>query len=153
MGGHPKIGVKPPKWMVKIKEKPMTKWMIWRYHHFLGKTHINIIQPHGFAGMIVSFSKKLHDAKQRKVRLKGGFHIMIFHLKWPPTPQKQPTIEVYNDLHDGNILRRLDLVPWNSKKIVHFFCTTLLCCEEKHHLQMVSGGNKCGEINIFNPLY
>ena len=25
----PKIGVKPPKWMVKIMENPMNKWMIW----------------------------------------------------------------------------------------------------------------------------
>ena len=25
----PKIGGKPPEWMVKIIEKPMNKWMIW----------------------------------------------------------------------------------------------------------------------------
>ena len=25
----PKIGVKPPKWMVYFMENPMNKWMIW----------------------------------------------------------------------------------------------------------------------------
>ena len=30
----PKIGGKPPKWMVKIMENPMNKWMIWGYHYF-----------------------------------------------------------------------------------------------------------------------
>ncbi len=30
----PKIGGKPPKWMVKIMEKPMNKWMIWGYTYF-----------------------------------------------------------------------------------------------------------------------
>ena len=34
MGGNPKIGVFPPKWMVKIVENPMNKWMIWGYHYF-----------------------------------------------------------------------------------------------------------------------
>ena len=30
MGVEPRIGmVNPPKWMVKILEKPMNKWMIW----------------------------------------------------------------------------------------------------------------------------
>ena len=29
MGVEPKIGGKPPKWMVKIMENPMNKWMIW----------------------------------------------------------------------------------------------------------------------------
>ena len=30
MGVEPKIGgVYPPKWMVKIMENPMNKWMIW----------------------------------------------------------------------------------------------------------------------------
>ena len=28
MGVEPKIGGKPPKWMVKIMENPMNKWMI-----------------------------------------------------------------------------------------------------------------------------
>ena len=23
-----------PKWMVKIMENPMNKWVIWGYHHF-----------------------------------------------------------------------------------------------------------------------
>ncbi len=33
---NPKIGVgwHPPKWMVKIMEDPMNKWMIWGYHYF-----------------------------------------------------------------------------------------------------------------------
>ena len=30
----PKIGVKPPKWMVYFMETPMNKWMIWGYHYF-----------------------------------------------------------------------------------------------------------------------
>ena len=34
LGVEPKIGGKPPKWMVKIKENPMNKWMIWGYHCF-----------------------------------------------------------------------------------------------------------------------
>ena len=29
MGVNPKIGGKNPKWMVKIMENPMNKWMIW----------------------------------------------------------------------------------------------------------------------------
>ena len=29
MWGFPKIGGKPPKWMVKIMGKPYDKWMIW----------------------------------------------------------------------------------------------------------------------------
>ena len=27
-------GILPPKWMVKIMENPMNKWMIWGYHYF-----------------------------------------------------------------------------------------------------------------------
>ena len=27
-------GILPPKWMVKIMENPMYKWMIWGYHYF-----------------------------------------------------------------------------------------------------------------------
>ena len=36
VGGTPKIGGFPPKWMVKIMENPMYKWMIWGVftHHF-----------------------------------------------------------------------------------------------------------------------
>ena len=34
MGVEPKIGGKTPKWMVKIMENPMNKWMIWGYHYF-----------------------------------------------------------------------------------------------------------------------
>ena len=30
----PKIGGKPPKWMVYFMENPMNKWMIWEYHYF-----------------------------------------------------------------------------------------------------------------------
>ncbi len=33
----PKIGVKPPKWMVRIMENPMNKWMIWGAHPYFGK--------------------------------------------------------------------------------------------------------------------
>ena len=33
MGVEPKIGVKPPKWMV-YNGKPLLKWMIWGYHYF-----------------------------------------------------------------------------------------------------------------------
>ena len=29
LGVNPKIGGKPPKWMVKIMENPMNKWMLW----------------------------------------------------------------------------------------------------------------------------
>ena len=32
---EPKIGGKPPKWMVKIMENPMNKWMIWGVPLFL----------------------------------------------------------------------------------------------------------------------
>ena len=34
LGVEPKIGGKPPKWMVKIMENPKIKWMIWGYHYF-----------------------------------------------------------------------------------------------------------------------
>ena len=37
----PKIVVFPPKWMVKIMENPMNKWMIWGYIPlFFGNIHI-----------------------------------------------------------------------------------------------------------------
>ena len=35
-------GLKPPKWMVKIMEKPLLKWMIWGYHYF--RKHPNLHQ-------------------------------------------------------------------------------------------------------------
>jgi len=36
----PKIGI-PPKWMVKVMENPMSKWMIWGENPpILGNTHI-----------------------------------------------------------------------------------------------------------------
>ena len=36
-----------PKWMVKIMENPMNKWMIWGYHYF-GNTlmYLNILYTH-----------------------------------------------------------------------------------------------------------
>ena len=38
MGVEPRIGgVFPPKWMVKIMEKPMNKWMIWGAHPYFWK--------------------------------------------------------------------------------------------------------------------
>ena len=41
LGVEPKIGVKPPKWMVKIMENPMNKWMIWGAHpYFWFNTHL-----------------------------------------------------------------------------------------------------------------
>ena len=33
----PKIGGVPPKWMVKIMENPMNKWMIWGAHPYFWK--------------------------------------------------------------------------------------------------------------------
>ena len=42
----PKIGVKPPKWMVKIMvPNPMNKWMIWgvKTPYFWVDTHIELI--------------------------------------------------------------------------------------------------------------
>ena len=33
-------GCLPPKWMVKIMENPMNKWMIWGFSHIFGSTHI-----------------------------------------------------------------------------------------------------------------
>ena len=38
-GCFQKIGVFPPKWMVKIMEKRLLKWMIWEYHHFRKQPH------------------------------------------------------------------------------------------------------------------
>ena len=35
MDVEPKIRGTPPRWMVKIMENPMNKWMIWGYHLFL----------------------------------------------------------------------------------------------------------------------
>ena len=35
VGIIPKLGGGTPKWMVYFMEKPMNKWMIWGYHHFL----------------------------------------------------------------------------------------------------------------------
>jgi len=40
MGVEPKIGEKNPKWMVKIMENPMTKWMIWGKPTIFGNIHI-----------------------------------------------------------------------------------------------------------------
>ena len=34
MGVSKNRGILPPKWMVKIMENPMNKWMIWGYHYF-----------------------------------------------------------------------------------------------------------------------
>ena len=44
MGVEPKIGVKPPKWMVKIMDNPMNKWMIWGVAGSIifGNTHIDL---------------------------------------------------------------------------------------------------------------
>ena len=39
MGVEPNIGGKPPKWMVKIMENPMNKWMIWGYPYFWKHPH------------------------------------------------------------------------------------------------------------------
>ena len=43
----PEIGGKPPKWMVKIMENPMNKWMIWRveHHYFWKHPYIHIHCP------------------------------------------------------------------------------------------------------------
>ena len=41
MDVNPKIGgFYPPKWMVKIMENPMNKWMIWGFSHIFGLTPI-----------------------------------------------------------------------------------------------------------------
>ena len=42
MGVEPKIGVKPPKWMVKIMENPMNKWTIWGGTPIFGNTQITV---------------------------------------------------------------------------------------------------------------
>ena len=40
-GCFPKIGVGPQKWMVKIMENPMNKWMIWGvFPYFWFNTHV-----------------------------------------------------------------------------------------------------------------
>ena len=45
----PKIGGKPPKWMVKIMvPNPVNKWMIWGFsHYFWVDTHISAATGHG----------------------------------------------------------------------------------------------------------
>ena len=40
VGVEPKIGVTPPKWLVKILENPMNKWMIWGFSHIFGNAHM-----------------------------------------------------------------------------------------------------------------
>ena len=52
LGVEPKIGGKPPKWMVKIMENPMNKWMIWGVfpiflegHPLLFYTEIERLEP------------------------------------------------------------------------------------------------------------
>ena len=46
----PKIGGKPPKWMVKIMENPMNKWMIWRgFTPLFLVQHPYIESPQSFA--------------------------------------------------------------------------------------------------------
>ena len=40
MGVEPKIGVKPPKWMVKIMENPIKHGMIWGFSIIFGSTPI-----------------------------------------------------------------------------------------------------------------
>ena len=43
VGVEPKIGGKPPKWMVYFMENPMKKWMIWGENPlFLETSHIYI---------------------------------------------------------------------------------------------------------------
>ena len=37
----PKIVGKNTKWMVKIMENPMNKWMIWGFSHIFGNTHVH----------------------------------------------------------------------------------------------------------------
>ncbi len=46
----PKIGGKPPKWMVKIMENPMNKWMIWGvFPLFLDQHPFGNLQSHWHA--------------------------------------------------------------------------------------------------------
>ncbi len=42
-------GKKKPKWMMKMMENPMNKWMIWGYHYFWKHPYVSPI-IHGFSG-------------------------------------------------------------------------------------------------------
>ena len=48
----PKIGGFPPKWILKIMENPMNKWMIWWYPYFW---------KHPFGIGHVDLSRVFHD--------------------------------------------------------------------------------------------
>jgi len=55
----PKIGGKNPKWMVKIMENPMNKWMIWGENPLFSKTSIfgHMFQPLSLQGCDFSARK------------------------------------------------------------------------------------------------
>ena len=64
----PKIGGKNPKWMVKIMENRVFKWMIWGYHYFwkhpvLGNLSKSLLREMIFkpALLLSTFSCQLHQ--------------------------------------------------------------------------------------------
>ena len=63
MGVEPKIGgLFTPKWMVKIMETPMNKWMIWGFHYFWKHLYKQI--PPAFKDKQISLGNNLSGSQQ-----------------------------------------------------------------------------------------
>ena len=59
-----------PKWMVKIMENPMNKWMIWGYHYFWKHPYMYInrlLPPRSFWRIVMT----LHNGNQLNQRIVG----------------------------------------------------------------------------------
>ena len=63
----PKIGGKPPKWMVKIMENPMNKWMIWGVFPYFWKHPHSCSMRYSFTICILIHS---HFKRAKQMQLK-----------------------------------------------------------------------------------
>ncbi len=65
----PKIGGKPPKWMVKILENPMNKWMIWEFSHYFWKhPHQTLLEARIICNIVISCNVMVDDYRLIKFR-------------------------------------------------------------------------------------
>ena len=90
----PKIGGKHPKWMVKIMENPMNKWMIWGYPYFW--KHPYIIYTYIFSAV--------HVSRTPSVELCGTFGLvsqLAVGKRQKRNKQKQPIIYRISDIPGG----------------------------------------------------
>ena len=82
----------PPKWMVKIMENPISKWMIWGAHpYFWFNTHIMVFPTvnQGFLGEVIQY----HFLKLSIIRSAGaGYtHSQLTTIRIPYTQQNART--------------------------------------------------------------